>query len=1099
MLNRSEKFFQESRQGISYNRVQLSLFFIMIIIILVCHGTSYASSWYWPFPASSGLNRNFAGHGYTGVDVAVPANSDIYAPTDGEIKYVFTGCNHGSGLVLNDDGSVNESRTVRCQNAGKCSPNNGYVTDSSDLTYRFCNNGFGNGVVIYTDDGYTVQFAHMNSVANNLYVGMRVTKDTYLGVTGDKGCSTGVHCHYAVSSGTEYWTHFVDPMSITYLSRTPAEGSEMTSGYDRVFPDGDYIIHNAAYTGKPQVFYLDFEGAASPAANLTNAVVTGAVNINSIPSVDVWTLEYLNNGFYKITQKGTNMGLNVLDVSLSSGASIIANPYDGEKNEQWAINYNWSNGFSIQARHSSFYLDAGSMTNGSQIRQATGNGTGTQSWLFVPYKPSQSVENGRYVLVSEVGQNLQLDVPGESGDIADGTEVSIWQINGSSRFNAFDFTKLSNGYYSVIHHASGKALEIYGGASTITRNLSLYTANGSAPQNWAVIANGTGTYSLVSQYSGLAIDLANAATANGSPIRTYPRNGSPAQTWHLVPAEYTVSYDANGGAGTPGNQIKYFQEDLTLSSTIPAKDGFIFIGWGLSADSGRPAYQPGGTFDLEADTILYALWRTQPTEYILTVDALLDQISADSTEGYGTFDVYIDGELEAEEVTSFIKSYPRSVQYEIANIQVVPGKRFDGACEGYLSGEIPYGAETVTLAFTSVIDVGADWNEVDDIPEDLDLSRCEVEYQNHYTTTGRTSPGGDWTLYQEGVIQYETTGNSYESDDPLPTSETRRLVGHYYYHWCDGNLAVSQHTSSSQSRHFIPMNQIGTDYSVAVGGTDGIGRTYYFLTHLTGPNAGWTAQCGDPGCIGYYEGNVYQDYQAYQINTYIRHSEWTAEPDPEASFVTCRVRLKDAATPVINEISVTAVSPRDYTVVCSVSDNMGIAKIRFLTWTDNESEMDAVVQVVSAVDAPTEAAISASIAVADHENATDLYYHTKAIVYDTYGNVTNAEDCVSVYMPTLTYSTAKLILPADLLEIEEEAFDGASDIGEVVLPEGTLRIGSKAFANCNGLILIHMPDSITEIATDAFIHSDHVVFLCASNNAAATFARANDIPYFTGE
>ena len=44
-----------------------------------------------------------------------------------------------------------------------------------------------------------------------------------------------------------------------------------------------------------------------------------------------------------------------------------------------------------------------------------------------------------------------------------------------------------------------------------------------------------------------------------------------------------------------------------------------------------------------------------------------------------------------------------------------------------------------------------------------------------------------------------------------------------------------------------------------------------------------------------------------------------------------------------------------------------------------------------------------------------------------------------------------------------------------------------------------MPDSVEEIAADAFADSANVVFLCASNNAAAAFARANDIPYFTGE
>lgn len=63
----------------------------------------------------------------------------------------------------------------------------------------------------------------------------------------------------------------------------------------------------------------------------------------------------------------------------------------------------------------------------------------------------------------------------------------------------------------------------------------------------------------------------------------------------------------------------------------------------------------------------------------------------------------------------------------------------------------------------------------------------------------------------------------------------------------------------------------------------------------------------------------------------------------------------------------------------------------------------------------------------------------------------------------------------------------------------TKRVGSRAFAECGRLTLIYMPDSIEHIAANAFTDSSYVVFLCASDNAAAAFARENHIPYFTGE
>lgn len=72
-------------------------------------------------------------------------------------------------------------------------------------------------------------------------------------------------------------------------------------------------------------------------------------------------------------------------------------------------------------------------------------------------------------------------------------------------------------------------------------------------------------------------------------------------------ATYTVSYDANGGTGAPSPQTKTGGIPLTLSGTVPVRDGYDFSGWALTED-GEPVYQPGGTFNADADTTLYAVW-----------------------------------------------------------------------------------------------------------------------------------------------------------------------------------------------------------------------------------------------------------------------------------------------------------------------------------------------------------------------------------------------------------------------------------------------------------------------------------------------------------
>ncbi|MCL1900769.1 MAG: InlB B-repeat-containing protein [Firmicutes bacterium] len=83
------------------------------------------------------------------------------------------------------------------------------------------------------------------------------------------------------------------------------------------------------------------------------------------------------------------------------------------------------------------------------------------------------------------------------------------------------------------------------------------------------------------------------------------------------PQTYTVSYDANGGTGTPGVQTKTYNETLKLSNIIPTREGYDFVGWATSS-SGSVQYQPGENFYTNADTTLYAKWKIKT--YNITYD-----------------------------------------------------------------------------------------------------------------------------------------------------------------------------------------------------------------------------------------------------------------------------------------------------------------------------------------------------------------------------------------------------------------------------------------------------------------------------------------------
>ena len=384
-------------------------------------------------------------------------------------------------------------------------------------------------------------------------------------------------------------------------------------GGDRIIPDGDYIIANAGGAGKSDIYYLDIEGSAIPAPDDRN-VALWIASPDAIGIEDAWTITY-NGGYYNIRQKGTNMCLDLYKNNKARGTNVQVYHDNSADPQKWVISSNERNGYRIQAKSSGFSVDlaSGTLERTNNIRVWSANDSDAESWLFIPYKPSQPISNGRYILLSAIASGWTMDVSGNSGDIPDGTNVQLWaDAAGISQWNSFDFTALSNGYYKVIHAASGKALTVAGGSAAKGTNIALYGYSGSLSQQWAIKKNDYG-YVLISRNSGMALDVSGGVLQSGTNIAQYRYNGGKNQAWSFVKAEYTVNYNANGGAGAPSSQKKYYNTNLVLAGTQPTRDGYIFTGWATTNNATSATYQPGGNYNANADITLYAVWSALPS------------------------------------------------------------------------------------------------------------------------------------------------------------------------------------------------------------------------------------------------------------------------------------------------------------------------------------------------------------------------------------------------------------------------------------------------------------------------------------------------------
>ena len=71
--------------------------------------------------------------------------------------------------------------------------------------------------------------------------------------------------------------------------------------------------------------------------------------------------------------------------------------------------------------------------------------------------------------------------------------------------------------------------------------------------------------------------------------------------------EYNIYYHVGGGNNAPSTQIKARGNNITLSSTIPTKDEYLFLGWSTT-ENGDVDYLPQSIYSADSTLNLYAVW-----------------------------------------------------------------------------------------------------------------------------------------------------------------------------------------------------------------------------------------------------------------------------------------------------------------------------------------------------------------------------------------------------------------------------------------------------------------------------------------------------------
>lgn len=75
----------------------------------------------------------------------------------------------------------------------------------------------------------------------------------------------------------------------------------------------------------------------------------------------------------------------------------------------------------------------------------------------------------------------------------------------------------------------------------------------------------------------------------------------------------TLAYNANGGSGAPSAQSATVynattSKAFTISSTVPKRSGYNFLGWAKTSSATSAAYKSGNSYTLSSSGTLYAVW-----------------------------------------------------------------------------------------------------------------------------------------------------------------------------------------------------------------------------------------------------------------------------------------------------------------------------------------------------------------------------------------------------------------------------------------------------------------------------------------------------------
>lgn len=195
-------------------------------------------------------------------------------------------------------------------------------------------------------------------------------------------------------------------------------------------------------------------------------------------------------------------------------------------------------------------------------------------------------------------------IAGGYGRIGICFEISDTETHRTVTISTWFWSKYSISDTNNNYYYSANATSATGLVGSISLKTSVNSGSGWSTSNQVKLGQSTYKYARETKAKTISYAIKLTGVDRVGATMTHTRSVT-------IPAlaSYTVSYNANGGSGAPDSQTKYYGVGLTISSTIPTRSGYTFMGWSLNEVSESVYYTAGSTCGRNENITLYAVWK----------------------------------------------------------------------------------------------------------------------------------------------------------------------------------------------------------------------------------------------------------------------------------------------------------------------------------------------------------------------------------------------------------------------------------------------------------------------------------------------------------